>query len=347
MPMMFKLLPLLLLVFSCSIISDSDLKELPEEGYTKNIIITRSDNSQVLTGSLTYEGGYSYPTKITIDWSGSLQLFRIPITATKKIIRTIFEFSDGRVTKITNINEDNVTARTDEFTYAQGILSKHVLKEIDVSGQGDFGSFSFENLFFYNADGGVDFVAQTRCNLSGCYNGVFQYGAQGYSATKYYGFIPVTLVSNPQTQGYQYTTDANTIVSEFNPTSIYLPSASSYFFTEEAGAPEVSPFGLPFSNSAGSYSYGKCCVQVDKGNSEYLLHLYYRIAEWINKDKPLGPDPYWRQYEDTTYGSNNTAWIFPRLTMAIDYSNYVNGGGLFETSSREFAVDFVNEVAFK
>jgi hypothetical protein len=300
----------------------------------------------------------------------------------RTIKQTIYEFSGGRVTKISNINEANIVARTDEFTYDNsGRLSKHVLKDIEIGGTGPLGSYSFENTFYYGntsthelsslgeMGGAVTLVVQKRCTPLGCYDGFFSRGvpgSSGYSAKAFYSAIPATLVSYSPTQGYQYTWDNNAVstfsavFSNDQTTMLRRPSwnTSFPFGLNEIYNPGTTAFNLPISYTDDPYTEhdkDSFDIKIEFGNSEYLLHLYYAVAEWINPDRGTPPsdytmynDGYERGYQrDLTYGLENSWWIIPRLIMPIECSNYWTAGFVFNNTKPSFKVSFVNEVVLK
>jgi hypothetical protein len=344
-------------IFLCSCLSSSDdLDELPTAKVT-SVTFADFNSGKKLTGAITYEGDVKAPSKIIVTWSGDLRIHQIPSLDTKTITKTIYEFEDGQITRITNVNDASVDARIDEFTYdSEGYLTEHFLKEISVGGSG---FFTYKNLFYYNPDfdesenyydqysGAVQRVLQTRCNnLGSCYEGVFdREGEYDY----FRSYIPATITKTGTPLEYTYTNNAAD-VSDFSGDectinrnsgsitqnfSLYVPTSVTVF----------NPFELP--ERIGYDEDGSEALAFEYENSEYMAQLYYYLGQWLNPVYNKVDRNYYNtgaRVYGRTYGKYNSAWILPRLNMATSYSNYAQNGFTLGSSERRITVNFKSTI---
>jgi YD repeat-containing protein len=342
-------------IFSSCLSSEGDLSEFPAAKIT-SVKFTDTFTNDDIEGTLQYEGDPGSPSKITVTWSGDLPILRIPITDTKKITKTIYEFENGQIVRITNVNDAGVDARVEEFTYDQdGYLTEHFLKEINVGGTG---FFTYKNLFYYDPDynlanvsydnfaGALQRVIQTRCNnVNTCYDGVFDFVMDD----SFKSHIPATIA---KTSG-----DPREFLYTSNPSDVSDFSGGSCLIKRSSGSIETSfnmfvphrvenrgVFGQP-QRIGYDEGYGLIFSQ---GNVEYLAQVYYALGQWLNPAYNLVDATYDDRTGNyllgATYGRDNTSWVFPRLNMATSYANYITAGGQLQSSERTMNVDFKTEI---
>jgi hypothetical protein len=330
------------LIFSSCLSSDGDLKELPDATLA-SVTFTDSGGKKI-TGTLEYDGNPLAPGKITVAWSGDLHLLQIPLKDSKTITKTIYEFSEGRIIKIININSDDVIARTDDFTYdASGFLTTHELREINVGGAG---FFTYTNTFSYDdgydpqkaeydrVGGGVSSVTQVFCNNSGsCINGQFT----REDAYTFISAIPSGSAADQSTfrnGRCEINRSAGDLHANFE---LIIPNSALY----------TNVFGLP--DRIGDPTYAPDGLVFTREEAELFAQIYYVVGQWINPAYfRLDEEAYY--YSDDnhpthkTYGRDNSSWIFPRLNMATSYSAYQGVHGELEGSEHRMTVKFHSKV---
>jgi hypothetical protein len=125
------LIVLAIIVASCTIIPEDAIDYLPTSAIIKSIVIRTSTPGSTASAehvaTLTYHGKPESPSKIEVTWPTSLQAMRVPIfDKGNRIAKTIYEFTNGRVSKITNVNNQNKNARVETFVYSGTDLQQHI-----------------------------------------------------------------------------------------------------------------------------------------------------------------------------------------------------------------------------